>query len=186
MTADMEMSCDEKVLAENDGIRKEYSTAILSFAVDKKFSGTTPLWFSENSVKTRIKSALKFKKPHLAISIITGVLCLTVIIVCALNPPKETFDEIEPATESEVVSDNNNLDSLITESILNNEKQNHIINNSYLGENHHIFGTADGDLDGNNSENYITVYAYTKIINLIIGTNIYIIGNSRIEIKGTL
>lgn len=166
VTADMEMSCDEKVLNENDNIRKEYSTAILSFAVDKKFSSTTPLCFSENSVKARIKNVLKFRKPRLAISIITGILCLTIIIGCALNPPKETFDEIEPATESEVVSDNNNLDSLITESILNNEKQNHIINNSYLGENHHIFGTADGDLDGNNSENYITVYAYAKIVNL--------------------
>lgn len=110
VTADMEMSCDEKVLNENDNIRKEYSTAILSFAVDKKFSSTTPLCFSENSVKARIKNVLKFKKPKLAISIITGVLCLAIIIGCALNPPKEEITENESTSENTAYSPTENDD----------------------------------------------------------------------------
>jgi len=101
MTADMEMSCDEKVLAEKNEIRKEYSTALLSFAAKQNSISAAPLCFCENSVKARIKNVLKFKKPKLIISIITGILCLTVIIGCALNPLSEPVDAEEPAKVSE-------------------------------------------------------------------------------------
>lgn len=109
MTADMEMSCDEKVLAENNEIRKEYSNALLSFAASRNFLNTTPLCFSENNVKKRIKNVLKFKKPKLIISILTVLLCLAIIISCSANPNKKTEESISE-NESSITANDINTD----------------------------------------------------------------------------
>lgn len=50
MTRDMEMSCDEKVLAGEPNIRRAYSTSLLSFAANRRFPMPTPLAFSESDV----------------------------------------------------------------------------------------------------------------------------------------
>lgn len=83
---DMEMSCDEWVINHNDGIKKIYSYALLSFATGKKFPAPTPLCFGESSAKSRIKNILKYKKPAAIVSIIAILLCLAVTIVCVANP----------------------------------------------------------------------------------------------------
>lgn len=95
MTKDMEMSCDEKVLSANSDIKKNYSLVLLSFSVNEKTTKLTPLCFGENSVKARIKNALNFRKPKLAVSIISVVLCILVVAGCAANPLKnENTDSV--------------------------------------------------------------------------------------------
>ena len=96
----MEMSCDERVLGIGD-ISSDYSSALLSFAQNKRFPSPGPLCFGEVSVKRRIRNILKWKKPALLITLVSVALCVTVFIVCACDPveaqkPKAT----EPKTES--------------------------------------------------------------------------------------
>ncbi len=88
MGRDMELSCDEKVL-ERMGDKAEYSETLLSFASPRRFPTPTPLAFGESSVATRIKNALKWRRPRLWVSIIALVLCLAVITACAANPKTE-------------------------------------------------------------------------------------------------
>lgn len=93
MTKDMEMSCDEAVLNQNEGIKKAYSTALLSFAADKKFPAPSPLSFSENGVKARIKNVLHYKKPKRVLQAVAIILCLALLTACAANPQQHITEE---------------------------------------------------------------------------------------------
>ena len=63
MGADMEMSCDERVMKETDGAaKKEYSDLLLSLSANHRAIGGSPLAFSEGGLKNRIKNVLSFKK----------------------------------------------------------------------------------------------------------------------------
>lgn len=96
MTKDMEMSCDEKVLAEmgrnggqdgDDGAGKKiYSMSLLSFAANRRFPAPGFLAFGETAVKSRIRNVLGWKKPKLWVSVCTAGLCLVVMAACAANP----------------------------------------------------------------------------------------------------
>ncbi len=96
MSKDMEMRCDEAVLLQNEGIKKAYSTALLSFATNKKFPAPSPLSFSENGVKARIQNVLKFKQPKRVVQALAIILCLSLLTACAANPKttvtEKTFD----------------------------------------------------------------------------------------------
>ncbi|MGN1419988.1 MAG: M56 family metallopeptidase [Eubacterium sp.] len=83
---DMEMSCDEWVLAHNEGIKKTYSNALLSFAANKKFPSPSPLCFGEGSVKSRIKNVLSFKQPKKIFSVLAIILSVSLLIACSANP----------------------------------------------------------------------------------------------------
>lgn len=86
MSRDMEMSCDEKILSESAGIKKAYSTALLSFASGTHFPSGSPLSFSESDAKKRIKNILSYKKPAVWLSVITIMLICIITIGCAANP----------------------------------------------------------------------------------------------------
>jgi len=86
MVKDMEMSCDEKVLAQDESIRKDYSSTLLSFAAGRSFPAPSPLSFGEGSVKSRIKNILNWKKPALWLTVAAIVICIVVIAVCGTNP----------------------------------------------------------------------------------------------------
>jgi len=92
---DMEMSCDEWVLSHNDGIKKVYSNALLSFATERKFPTPTPLCFGEGSAKSRIQNVLKYKKPTVIISVIAIILCIAVAAVCLANPKENTISDYD-------------------------------------------------------------------------------------------
>lgn len=78
MSRDMEMSCDERVLKEfGNQIKKEYSSSLLSHAIDKKIIIGTPLAFGKNATKDRIRNVLQYKKP----TIIKIILSLLVVIL---------------------------------------------------------------------------------------------------------
>lgn len=92
MSKDMEMSCDEWVLSQNPSIKKKYSYALLSFASANRMPLANPLSFSENDVKSRIKNALRYKKPKRLMSFCAVVLSLAVLVSCSANP-KQTVDK---------------------------------------------------------------------------------------------
>ncbi|MBO4879031.1 MAG: hypothetical protein J5544_02100 [Clostridia bacterium] len=94
MSRDMEMSCDESVLAKSN-IRREYSTTLLSFAAGKRFSlpAPGPITFGETAVKERIKNAMKYKKPKLIVTIIAVMLCVVIVAACATNPLGQSTPE---------------------------------------------------------------------------------------------
>ena len=69
MDRDMEMSCDEYVLAAL-GRKKEYSTTLLSFAANRRFPLGTPLAFGEHSVKRRIRNALHWHRPKALVTVL--------------------------------------------------------------------------------------------------------------------
>lgn len=109
MSKDMEMSCDEKVLAENKGIKKTYTSALLFFATDKSLPTPSLLYFGEGSVKARIKNVLSYKKPKPIITVTAIILCLIVIVGCSLNPVSEDKKADDTGTQNITVSLGTNL-----------------------------------------------------------------------------
>ena len=89
MCKDMEMSCDEKVLSDNENIRKAYSMTLLSFAANRRFPVPSPLCFGETGVKARIKNVLNWKKPKVWVSVWAAILCIVTVIGCAGNPKED-------------------------------------------------------------------------------------------------
>lgn len=87
MGADMEMSCDERVLKETGGeTKKAYSMSLLSLAAERRIIGGSPLAFGEGNIKERIKNVLNFKKPAAWVLIIS-VLAVILSSVCLLTNP---------------------------------------------------------------------------------------------------
>lgn len=86
MSRDMEMSCDEKVLEENHGIKRQYSASLLSFATGRRFPVPSPLTFSESGAEQRIKNALKWKEPKRWIVCVAVALCFISLFTLASNP----------------------------------------------------------------------------------------------------
>lgn len=86
MIQDMEMSCDEAVLAHMGNENKQdYSNTLLAFAKGKQRMTIGPLSFGESHAGKRIKNVLRFKKPGLWIGI-TGILVIGIIAaICLTN-----------------------------------------------------------------------------------------------------
>ncbi len=86
---DMEMSCDEAVLNRlGEGIRADYSQALLRLATHKRLIAGMPLAFGEGETKGRVRNMARWRRPKVWVSGICAVLCLAVLAVCALNPRK--------------------------------------------------------------------------------------------------
>ena len=84
---DMEMSCDEAVIKRlGPDIRADYSASLLRLATHKKILSGMPLAFGEGDTKGRVLNMAKWKKPAKWVVAICMVLCLSIIVICALNP----------------------------------------------------------------------------------------------------
>ena len=114
MSRDMEMSCDERVLGTGD-ISSDYSSALLSFAANKRFPAPGPLCFGEVSVKRRIRNILKWKKPALFITVMSVVLCVTVFVVCACDPVEAEKPAVTEPKPETAVADSATLDTTTTD-----------------------------------------------------------------------
>lgn len=86
MDKDMEMSCDEKVLAQGGDIRKTYSHALLSVASGARSHAAGAVAFGKNAVRSRIKHAMNYKKPKALVSAAAALLCIVMIAACATDP----------------------------------------------------------------------------------------------------
>lgn len=89
---DIELACDEKVVKGLDGAaRADYSQALLSCAAPKRAVAACPLAFGEGNIKTRVKSALHYKKPAFWVAA-AAVLAVVIMAVCFLTNPKSDID----------------------------------------------------------------------------------------------
>lgn len=181
MSRDMEMSCDEKVLRQNDNIKKAYSMALLSFAAGKHFPSPSPLSFSEGGAKGRIKNALAWKKPKVWLSVIAIIICAAVITACALNPvPSNIISgrimNNEMADSPNVYDD---LDEAISNAVLDNEGDS--LYKEYgekVYEAHMLLGTRKGTVFHEKAGNTLTAYAEVTC-------NTYTVSGNIIEIQSS-
>jgi len=115
--ADMEMSCDERVLREM-GVKtkKAYSLSLLSLAVDRRVIGGSPLAFGEGGIKERVKNVLRFKKPSRVTIIAAAVLVAVLSLGFAMNRADDTglFGKLRPMT-MDTVLDEPNFSGTITQ-----------------------------------------------------------------------
>ena len=89
---DIELACDEKVVKGLDGAaRADYSQALLSCAAPRRAVAACPLAFGEGNIKTRVKSALHYKKPAFWVAA-AAVLAVVIMAVCFLTNPKSDID----------------------------------------------------------------------------------------------
>ncbi len=84
---DLEMSCDEAVINRlGEDIRADYSASLLSLATGRRIIAGTPLAFGEGDTKGRINNMAKWKQPKKWVSIVSFILCFTILTACAANP----------------------------------------------------------------------------------------------------
>ena len=89
---DIELACDERVVKGLDGAaRADYSQALLSCAAPKRAVAACPLAFGEGNIKTRVKSALHYKKPAFWVAA-AAVLAVVIVAVCFLTDPKSDIN----------------------------------------------------------------------------------------------
>lgn len=87
LVRDMELSCDEAVLSETGaGTARQYSTALLSLATNRRFALAGPLAFGEASIRQRVANILKFRKPGKWASLLAAIACTVAIAICATDP----------------------------------------------------------------------------------------------------
>ena len=85
---DIELACDQKDVKGLDGAaRADYSQALLSCAAPKRAVAACPLAFGEGNIKTRVKSALHYKKPAFWVAA-AAVLAVVIMAVCFLTNPR--------------------------------------------------------------------------------------------------
>lgn len=95
MTKDMEMSCDERVLKElGTGIKKDYSTSLLSLAIDQRMISASPLAFGESNIKARIKNVLNYRKPAFWVTVV-AVIAVAGIAIGLISNPTPSFSDAD-------------------------------------------------------------------------------------------
>lgn len=100
MEADMESSCDEKVLEKmGTDIKKGYSLSLVRLSAEERWFGT-PLAFGEKPIKTRVKHILQYKKP---VSVVAGLAVVAAVAVgCAIwSAPEKVNDSNDIARMEE-------------------------------------------------------------------------------------
>lgn len=102
---DIEIACDEKVVADKDmEYKKQYAMTLLSCSAPGKVVSACPLAFGETGVKTRIKTVLNYRKPAFWLVIVAAVACI-VVVVCFMTSPRSNVKNDENRTDSEYVSE---------------------------------------------------------------------------------
>ena len=97
---DIEMACDERVVQFMElQERKEYSAALLNCSTNKAHFAACPVAFGEVSVKHRIKSVLKYKKPSFWISL-AGVIAIIFVAVCLVTSPVKKEEQAQTPSSS--------------------------------------------------------------------------------------
>lgn len=92
MSRDMEMSCDETVLARSGQEEKiSYSSSLLSLSTrNSGLIAACPLAFSESHVKDRIRNVLNYRRPRFWMSLVAAAAVLVAVVALAANP-KDSF-----------------------------------------------------------------------------------------------
>lgn len=81
---DMEMSCDEAVLAQlGSDVKQSYSMSLVSFALDRRFPAA--LAFGEHDAVRRVKHVLNWKQAKPAVAFLAVAAVIIVVAVCGTN-----------------------------------------------------------------------------------------------------
>ena len=84
---DIEMACDEKVIATMDSAGKRgYSEALIACSVHRRMVMICPLAFGEVSVKSRIKRVLCYRKPAVWVAVAALIVCIMTAGCFLTNP----------------------------------------------------------------------------------------------------
>lgn len=101
---DIELACDEKVIAGFDlDRRKAYSTALINGGKHLARLSVSPVAFGEVSLTQRIRSVLSYKKPTLWITVI-AILCSAILGICFLTSPKENPQQSDTPVSTPSIS----------------------------------------------------------------------------------
>lgn len=102
---DMEMACDEAVIKKlGNGVKKDYTTSLLSLAAGRRIVGGIPLAFGEGDTRGRIQHVLNYKKPVFWV-IALSLAAVTVLGVGLLADPEDQAGTAKgPNLSSEVLS----------------------------------------------------------------------------------
>lgn len=132
MCRDMEMSCDEKVLSQlGVQIKQDYSTLLLSFAMNKRLNFAGPLAFGETDTGKRVKNVLRFQQPKVWGSVLGVVLLAAVILGCATNEATERVvveaDGVDHNSETEWID--GELINVEVDPVTSNQVEDAVIHN---------------------------------------------------------
>ena len=84
---DMEMSCDEAVIAKLGlEIRSDYSRSLLNLSTGKHIFAGMPLAFGEGDTGSRIKNLYNYRKPKAAVFVAVAAVCAILGVTLLLNP----------------------------------------------------------------------------------------------------
>ena len=90
---DIEMACDEKVIASlEEANKKAYANALVTCAAKQREITVCPLAFGEVGVKERVKGILNYKRPAFWVLILSVVACVVIAVCFLTNPAKEGQD----------------------------------------------------------------------------------------------
>ena len=105
---DIEFACDERVIKElGEGVKKDYSEALIDCSVQRRMITVCPLAFGEVSVKKRIVSVLNYKKPVFWVIVVAVIASVIIGIMFMTNRPDsgdtpidtENGEQTSPETE---------------------------------------------------------------------------------------
>ena len=100
--SDIEMACDEGVLAGiSEDRREDYAKVLLFYAVDKNTT-VLPVAFGESNTENRIKNILRYKKTS-AYATVFLILMVGIVAIFIVTKPKDT-DSGEAGKSEETVS----------------------------------------------------------------------------------
>ncbi len=105
---DIELACDEKVLAQagQEG-KKAYSTALINCSAPRRLLTACPLAFGESGVTQRVKAALHYKKPAFWLLLAASAAILATA-VCFLTDPKQE-EKIPDTIDEEITAEDENF-----------------------------------------------------------------------------
>lgn len=96
---DMELSCDERVLATSGAdIRTGYANTLLNLSATRARLPGTPLAFGESDAKTRITNVLRYRRPALWLSAVASLVCLLAAACALTSRAQETAPTVPHGT----------------------------------------------------------------------------------------
>lgn len=96
---DMELSCDERVLATSGAdIRAGYANTLLHLSATRARLPGTPLAFGESDAKTRITNVLRYRRPALWLSAVASLVCLLAAACALTSRAQETAPTVPHGT----------------------------------------------------------------------------------------
>ena len=99
---DIELACDERVLAQQGSeIKKEYANALLRCSAPKKLIRACPVAFGETGVKSRIKSVLNYKKPAFWV-VVLALVASAAVAVCFMTTPRDLRDKLPDGMDNAI------------------------------------------------------------------------------------